>query len=61
MSKEQAIRELEQCLAALFPYPNPWDDPDQRRAADQIRCREALDVLSREAINALQPAPSRAG
>jgi hypothetical protein len=47
MEKPQAIATLEQGLVALFPYADPKDDPDRRRAQDQRLMREALDVLSK--------------
>lgn len=49
MDKPQAVATLRQALAALFPYPNTGDDPDERRAADQHQFYEAVDVLAGDA------------
>jgi hypothetical protein len=48
MDRTQAIATIQQAMLALFPYADPKDDPDRRRAADQIQCREALAVLALE-------------
>lgn len=45
MDKDQAASILHRALLALFPYTDPKDDPDRRRAADQVQCQEALAVL----------------